>query len=100
MSDAEIPVRALRNDVSSILRRVELGESFDITRHGRRIARLSPAPIQKRPGTIADLIALRGAVPADPVWAAEIRAMRDADAALPDRLERIERLLDDRERPG
>lgn len=39
-----IPHRELRNSSSEILRRVEAGETFDITNNGKVVARLSPVP--------------------------------------------------------
>lgn len=38
---ATIPQRELRNDVSSVLRRAEAGEEFEITVDGRPVARLT-----------------------------------------------------------
>ncbi|MEX0946374.1 MAG: type II toxin-antitoxin system prevent-host-death family antitoxin [Acidimicrobiia bacterium] len=46
----EIPARDLRNDVSSVLRRVEQGESLTVAVSGRPVARLVPLPT--RPGTM------------------------------------------------
>lgn len=80
-ANEQIPIRTLRNDVSQVIKRVEAGESFDVTRHGRPIARLAPLGETKRPGTLADLWKLRERVPADPEWAAEIRQVRDEDIA-------------------
>ena len=37
-----IPHRELRNNSTEILRRVEAGEAFAITNHGRMVARLVP----------------------------------------------------------
>lgn len=37
-----IPHRELRNNSTEILRRVEAGEAFAITNHGRPVARLVP----------------------------------------------------------
>jgi len=37
-----IPHRELRNNSTEILRRVEAGETFAITNHGRTVARLMP----------------------------------------------------------
>lgn len=37
-----IPHRELRNRSTEILRRVEAGETFEITNHGRPVARLVP----------------------------------------------------------
>lgn len=39
-----IPHRELRNSSSEILRRVEAGESFEITNNGKPVARLTPMP--------------------------------------------------------
>ena len=46
----EIPARDLRNDVSSVLRRVEQGESLTVAVSGRPVARLVPLPA--RPQTM------------------------------------------------
>ena len=47
----EIPSRELRNDVASVLRRVESGQSLRITIRGRPVADL--VPIGNRPSTMA-----------------------------------------------
>ncbi len=39
-----VGVRELRQNLSVYLRRVEQGEAFDVTEHGRLVARLDPAP--------------------------------------------------------
>lgn len=39
-----IAQRDLRNDSGAILRRVEAGEEFIVTRNGTPVARLAPAP--------------------------------------------------------
>ena len=44
----EIPARDLRNDVSSVLRRVERGESLTVAVSGRPVARLVPLPARPR----------------------------------------------------
>jgi prevent-host-death family protein len=41
---ARVGVRELRQNLSVYLRRVEAGESIDVTEHGRPIARLGPRP--------------------------------------------------------
>jgi prevent-host-death family protein len=50
--------RQLRNDNADIMRRVEQGESFIITRHGRPVADLTPHAVldepRRRP-TLAEL---------------------------------------------
>lgn len=42
---ARVGVRELRQNLSVYLRRVEEGESLDVTEHGRVVARLGPAPV-------------------------------------------------------
>jgi prevent-host-death family protein len=41
---ADVPARALRNDVSGVLRRVEAGERLRVTVSGRPVAELVPLP--------------------------------------------------------
>jgi prevent-host-death family protein len=41
---ARVGVRELRQNLSVYLRRVEQGETLDVTEHGRLVARLGPAP--------------------------------------------------------
>jgi prevent-host-death family protein len=48
---ARIPVRELRNHVSEVLRRVEAGETLEVTVNDRPVALLIPR--QSRPRTIA-----------------------------------------------
>jgi prevent-host-death family protein len=43
-----IPQRELRNNVSSVLRRVEAGETFRVTVHGREVAQLGPVTARLR----------------------------------------------------
>ena len=43
-SHARVGVRELRQNLSVYLRRVERGETLDVTEHGRLVARLAPAP--------------------------------------------------------
>jgi prevent-host-death family protein len=42
-SSARVSVRELRQNLSVYLRRVEQGETLDVTEHGRLVARLGPA---------------------------------------------------------
>jgi prevent-host-death family protein len=42
-SRARVGVRELRQNLSVYLRRVEKGETLDVTEHGRLVARLAPA---------------------------------------------------------
>ena len=41
---ARVGVRELRQNLSVYLRRVEQGETLEVTEHGRLVARLAPAP--------------------------------------------------------
>jgi prevent-host-death family protein len=43
-SRPRVGVRELRQNLSVYLRRVEQGETLDVTEHGRLVARLAPAP--------------------------------------------------------
>lgn len=47
----DIPARELRNDISSVLRRVEGGERLRVTVSGRPVAELAPLP--SRPTSMA-----------------------------------------------
>jgi prevent-host-death family protein len=76
-----IPQRELRNEVSAVLRRAEQGERFTITVGGRPVAELGPLPDARKPGAPDRLAAVLAQTPIDPTWAAELRELRDADAA-------------------
>ncbi|MDQ6728893.1 MAG: type II toxin-antitoxin system prevent-host-death family antitoxin [Actinomycetota bacterium] len=69
-----IPQRELRNDISSVLRRVEHGESFTITVNGRPVAELGPLRQGGRQPASLDAILAR--TPVDDQWAADLQAMR------------------------
>jgi prevent-host-death family protein len=77
---AIIPQRELRNDISSVLRRVEHGESFTITVNGRPVAELGPLRETDRQPDNLDAVLAR--TPVDDDWAAELRAARDEEHAL------------------
>lgn len=79
MSEEAITVRMLRNDVSAILRRVEAGETFAVTRHGAPVARIGPMHEPERAGTVADLRDALARIRPDPGWLEEIRRDRDRD---------------------
>ncbi|MEU4807497.1 type II toxin-antitoxin system prevent-host-death family antitoxin [Actinosynnema sp. NPDC023587] len=49
MGVASIGQRELRNDNAEIMRRVEAGESFVVTRNGRPVADLVPHVVGERP---------------------------------------------------
>ena len=60
---ARVGVRELRQNLSVYLRRVEAGETLEVTDHGRPVARLGPRPAEL--GSILDrLIAEGRATPA------------------------------------
>lgn len=42
-----VSVRDLKTHLSEYLRRVQLGESVEVTSHGKVIAQLVPAPVRK-----------------------------------------------------
>jgi prevent-host-death family protein len=56
-----ISQRQLRNDNGEIMRRVEAGESFIVTRHGVPVGELRPLPRRQFVPTDELLEALRGA---------------------------------------
>ncbi|NMQ04312.1 type II toxin-antitoxin system prevent-host-death family antitoxin [Candidatus Accumulibacter phosphatis] len=66
--------------LSELLNTVEAGEEFVITRHGRAVARVSPAEKTKQPLPIKKLATLRKTTPA---WtepsAGIVRQLRDAE---------------------
>ena len=79
-----IPQRELRNEISSVLRRVENGESFTITVNGRPVAELGP--LRQGRQQPASLDAILAGTPVDDHWAGELQAARDAEhARRPDR---------------
>lgn len=59
MADRTIPQRELRNNVSSVLRAAEAGETFVVTVRGRPVARLGPHDEPVRPRTDVDRETLR-----------------------------------------
>jgi prevent-host-death family protein len=74
-----IPQRELRNDISSVLRRVEGGECFTITVNGRPVAELGPLRRNRQPPASLDAILAR--TPVDDHWVAELQAARDDEHA-------------------
>lgn len=76
-----IAQRELRNDISSVLRRVANGESFTITVNGRPVAELGP--LRQNGQQPASLDAVLARTPVDEHWAAELQAARDEEHARP-----------------
>lgn len=86
-----IAQRDLRNDVSSVLRRVAAGESFTVTVRGEPVAELVPV---RRPQVFVardELLGMFGPVRPDPDLLDEIREMRSDVAA--DGTDRADRLF-------
>lgn len=66
--------------LSELVDRVEAGDSIDITRRGKRVARLTAAARQPKRIDLAALQALTATMPASPQTAADlVRSMRDGD---------------------
>lgn len=66
--------------LSELVDRVEGGESIDITRRGRSVARLTPAARPRKRVDLAVLQALTADMPASAKGAADlVRSMRDGD---------------------
>lgn len=66
--------------LSELVDRVEAGDSIEITRRGRRVARLVAARAPRRPIDVAALRALTAAMPASSQSSADlVRSMRDGD---------------------
>jgi len=59
---ARVGVRELRQNLSVYLRRIEAGETLEVTEHGHPVARLTPLPPQ-RMGVLDRLIAEGKAFP-------------------------------------
>ena len=75
MQDRTIPQRELRNNISSILRRAQSGETFTVTVRGRPVARVVP-PGDGEPSVEVDRVTLRRilAGPVDADLAADLDA--------------------------
>lgn len=74
-----IPQRELRNDIGTVLRRAEGGETFTITVHGRPVAELGP--LRRNDQQQANLDAILARTPVDDHWAAELQAARNEEHA-------------------
>ena len=62
-ANPRVGVRELRQNLSVYLRRVEKGETLEVTEHGRLVARLGPAPAPEM-SAVDRLIAEGRATPA------------------------------------
>jgi len=78
-----IPQRELRNDIGRVLREAEAGTEFTVTVRGKPVARLGPAhdPQLRRVDVDGDTLkAILAATPVDEGLAADIAALREAEA--------------------
>lgn len=91
---AQVGVRELRQNLSVYLRRVEAGETLEVTEHGRPVGRLGPLP-PRRMNVLDRLVSEGRAVPGSganvadlgpppaigpgPSLSAVLRGMRDED---------------------
>lgn len=65
--------------LSELVDRVEAGDSIDITRRGKAVARLTAVAKPRKPIDVAALQALTGTLPPQPQAADLVRSMRDTD---------------------
>jgi len=66
--------------LSELVDRVEAGDSIDITRRGKHVARLTAVAAPRKPIDLAALQSLTSVMPASSPTAADlVRAMRDGD---------------------
>jgi prevent-host-death family protein len=74
MADRVIPQRELRNNISSVLREAEAGQSFTVTVRGRAVARVVPADGADEPRTDVDRATIRRimSLPPDPDLTAQL----------------------------
>ena len=64
--------------LSELVDRVEAGESIEITRRGKSVARLTPVPSPRKPIDVAQLRAFTASMPFQTTGAEElVRSMRD-----------------------
>jgi prevent-host-death family protein len=66
--------------LSELIDRVEAGDSIEITRRGKPVARLTGVSAPRKPVDLGSLRALTAEIPSQPESAADlVRAMRDGD---------------------
>jgi prevent-host-death family protein len=80
VSMTDINVADAKAKLSQLLDMVEAGESIDIKRHGKPVARLVPATASRKPIDIEALRKLTDSMPMQSQGAGEfVREMRDSD---------------------
>lgn len=67
-----VPARELRNDLGSVLRRVEAGERLQVTVSGRPVAELTPLPVRRQSMSWETFIRDSAEWRADPMLAEEL----------------------------
>lgn len=83
MTDRDVSVRELRNNVSQVLRRVEVGERLRVTVDRRPVAELVPLPRRRVAVPWSEIQQHLGAIQADPGLADDLRrALPDTTADL------------------
>lgn len=76
----EISLAEAKAHLSELVDRVEAGDSIDITRRGRRVARLTAIASARKPIDVVALQALTSTMPAASQAAGDlVRSMRDGD---------------------
>ncbi len=76
----EITQRELRNDSGEIMRRLDEGESFVVTRNGVPVGELAPLRRHRFVGAEAAVATFRGAPPIDfDAFRADLEAVADPD---------------------
>lgn len=83
MGQRTIPQRELRNEIARVLREAEAGAEFTVTVRGRPVARLGPPdqPLARQVDVDGDrLRAILAATPVDADFAADLAALREAEA--------------------
>lgn len=76
MEPNTVTIRTLRNDVAAVIKRVEGGESLDVTRHGERVARLVPLRAEKPMLTMGEFREMARTWKPDIAFLDELREMR------------------------
>lgn len=75
-----ISVAAAKAHLSELVDRVEAGQSIDITRRGKPVARLTAVARPRQPIELTMLQSLTATIPPQPQDAADlVRSMRDGD---------------------
>jgi prevent-host-death family protein len=76
----EISLAEAKARLSALVDRVEAGDTIDITRRGKPVARLTAVGRQRKPVDAARLQALTSGMPTQSQGAADlVRSMRDGD---------------------